>query len=481
MLSLPRDVYGVLSSPLSARYNLQAASREHYSACNHRGVELAPAVLVEEGRISWRSCVLPARRSADWISVDGHLHAAVDVRTMLRACAQVIHYRTESIIRGSDLAVGLMLRMLEALGRATAVDLYLINKTIPVQPLVLPHSLRALTIEYMDREPRPVPALPPGLCELRLHGADLTGMMLPAGLSLLEIFNPAVSYVPHVAAQIRAARRLHTLYLGLPLTHHIELRAIVDSTRGLALRKFGLQQARVLGSTGYGARPLETLATLVGPQLRVLALRGCGLTRLGDVATTGLSELDVAHNPGLVLTGPFPMLKVLDMSWNCPEAPVIKASPRLLTLLVRQALINGATLAALCSHPCLQSLDLSGARLPFSIGLVLTVLAGSRLEWLRMADCRPPLEHQSPGCPPLLTASPLRTLDLQGAVPPELVTLLPMLVNLRHLTLSSCPSKDVRAALERSSVDELLLTRAQSPMPSIPGLTVSFEGPRGDD
>jgi hypothetical protein len=452
----------------AGRRPVQALSHAHYRLCNRRPVEFVPAVRRPAGRIEWRASVLAG--PGDWLSAP--CAETEDSARLLRMAAVAVE-SDAAFLSGPDAPA--VLGVLVALGRTAVLDF----EACTAAPLALPRGLRSVSVTWTWPDPPRVGALPPGLQELRLDCADLRGLALPPTLRLLELSDPVCWSVRHIAAQLARTPDLERLFLAVPMTHLVELRAVVEATRALPrLRSFGLQSAPVVWSPGA----LEALAGLAG--MRALELRQCALTTLEPLSLAGVRDLDVAYNPqlgpGLVGRDLSALLRI-DVSGvrPTPVAELAAAAPALVEMVAQEARLTPGGWLALSTHPALRRLDLCDTCVPVAVVTLVGALRG--LEWLALNDalddCRCPAADAPPHGP-----ARLRTLFLRyhRRLPVGLERLLPELPTLEHLevSLDHAPDPAVWAAIGRSSVRRLVVHGTPGALPSAGDVRVTFAARR---
>jgi hypothetical protein len=495
MQALPLEVYERLTDLVGPRV-LQAVARDHYRACNRRAVQLTPAVVVCNGRLSWRACVLAGRRgSPDWLSVpfgsttrSGRREAA----RLLRFAAHLTQTDTAGMcVQDSDAAI--VSAMLAALRRTSVLYAKIRQGPPTASPLVLA-GLRRVTIDW-EGDPPKMPALPPGLQELRIGRADLSTIQLPKSLRLLIVFDPWSCDAAHLAAQLRTTPALTTLYLSIRLTTVAELGAIVDSARAIdGLRCFGVENAPVMWSRCDES--LDLLAPLV-PRLHELILRRCHLRDVARLPLATLRRVDLGYNlllPAQLSGRAWPALERANTSGMGGQsiAAMLSAAPELTCLTVHEMCrgrpesglerLGSAGIEALVRHPKLRKVDLAGASVEVSVVQVVLELSRSRtIDWLAITNCadRRVLLGALPDAP--REPSPLHTLDLRyhGGVPHGLDRLLPALPALArlHLSLSGPPGDKLWAAIGKSTVRHLTIWGDPGELPPLPGVAVRVRVP----
>jgi hypothetical protein len=477
---LPFEVYELLSAH---RPTLQAVSRANYQALNRRDVEFTPAVVVADGRLSWRACVLAGRMgSPDWLSV---AYDANDPGRILKLASGVLASTapvSPVCVPGEHAPV--VSAVVAALRRATSIRVKYMKPVLA--PLAL-DGLKFVTIEWYWNPP-PVPWLPAGLRELRLLGADVRGIVLPSALEVLDLHDIRMLNVPHLAAQIASAPMLKALLMS---TDHkrpaqveppgADIQSIIHAAWTLdRLRIFGISIEGMLSDSESGRSTVASLAALV-PRLDALMVANSGLKRLDGLSVDSLSTLDLAYTmiPSAELAArAWPMLRHVNVSGMDVRAigAIATAAPELQTIVhnrrsrkfIETEAIFTFDLLAVAMHANLCRVDLSNSRLGRSVAATtMTIAQSPTIEWLALADCTD--EPHIVVDPP--TASPLRTLNLRyhGRVPvglPDVLAALPDLESL-DLSLMEPPLQTTWAAIEASGVRHLTVWGSPGAMPPL--------------
>lgn len=495
MQALPAEVYERLTD-LVGRRVIQAASRNHYRACNRRAVELTPAVVVRDGRLSWRACVLSGRRgSPDWLSVPfgfATRSALREAERLLRFAAHLTQSDTAGMcVQESDAAM--VSAILAVLRRTSVMYAKIRQGPTTVSPLVL-SGLRKVTIDWAAQPPA-MPELPPGLQELRVGGADLSTIRLPKSLQLLIVFDPWSYDAAHLAVQLRTTPALETLHLSIRLTMIAELEAIVESARTIdGLRCFGIDNAPVMWNRCDES--LDLLAPLV-PRLHELLLRRCRLRDLTRLPMGTLRRVDLGYNlllPSQLSGRAWPVLERVNTSGMGGQSVVaiLHAAPELTSLTVQEMCrgrpesglerLGRAGLDAVARHPKLRRVDLSGASVEVSVVEAAWELTRSpTIEWLALTNCADRRVELGQLSAASRGQSRLHTLDLRyhGGVPHGLDRLLPALPKLTrlHLSLGGPPGDRLWAAIGQSTVRHLTIWGEPGELPPLPGVAVELRTP----